>query len=451
MSAILTNAIGSGARGCIAGLGFALVAMMPVAALAETDIQDVTSPGGIHAWLVEDHGIPFTALEIRFEGGTSLDPEGKRGAVNLMAGLLEEGSGTLDAQGFAEARDALAAGFSFGASTDTVSVSARMLTENRGAAVDLLRSALTDPTFDQSALDRVRGQVLANLRSSAKDPGDIADRAMDAMAFGTHPYGSDGDGTEASVTALTRDDMVAAHAGSMARDRMSISATGDIDAADLGAMLDTLLGGLPAAGSPLPPRAPWLLTPGVTVVDFPSPQSTVLFAQKGITRDDPDFFPAYILNEILGGGRFTARLMTEVRDKRGLTYGIGSYLVPMDHAEMIVGQFASANGKVAEAIAVTRAEWARMANGGVTQEELAKTKTYLTGSYPLRFDGNGPIARILVGMQTDHLGIDYAKTRNAKIEAVTVADIARVAKRILKPDALRFVVVGEPEGVASTN
>ena len=427
------------------------LALLPWQAMAETAAQDVTSPGGIHAWLVEDHAIPFVALELRFKGGTSLDAPGKRGAVNLMTGLLEEGAGSLDAQGFAEARDALAADFSFDAGSDTVAVSARMLTEDRDKAVDLLRQALAEPRFDEAALTRVRGQVLANIRASAKDPGDIASRTLDALAFGDHPYATSGDGTEASVAGLTREDIAAAHAGALARDRVYVAASGDITAADLGRLLDRLLGGLPAKGAPMPGRAPWDLKPGVTVVDFPSPQSTVLFAQQGITRDDPDFFAAYILNEILGGGRFTARLMTEVRDKRGLTYGIASFLAPMDHAELYLGQFNSANEKAGEAIAITRAEWARLAQGGVTQEELDKTKTYLTGSYPLRFDGNGPIARILVGMQTEDLPIDYATTRNAKIEAVTREDVARVARRILRPDALHFVVVGQPEGVASTN
>ena len=180
---------------------------------------------------------------------------------------------------------------------------------------------------------------------------------------------------------------------------------------------------------------------------FPTPQATVLFGHVGIARDDPDFFAAFLLNEAFGGGRFTARLMSEVREKRGLTYGIGSYLVGMDQAEMYLGQFSASNDKVAEAISVLRAEWSRIATEGLTEEEVATTKTYLTGSYPLRFDGNGNIASILVGMQMDGMPIDYAVTRNAKIEAVTMADIKRVAARLYQPEALHFVVVGQPTGL----
>lgn len=426
---------------------FAALLLLASPLRAEIAIQEVTSPGGIKAWLVEDHNIPFTALEIQFKGGTSLEAPDKRGVINLMTATLEEGAGEMDSKGFAEAREALAADISFDAGTDSVGVSARFLTENRDQGVDLLREALINPRFDQDAVDRVREQVLSNLRSNEKDPGTIASEKFDALAFGDHPYATTGDGTIAAVTALTRDDVVAAHKAALARDRVFVSASGDISAEDLGKLLDRLLGDLPATGAPQPGTAPWLLTGGTTVVDFPTPQSTVFFGQLGIPRDDPDFFPAFILNEVIGGGRFTARLMTEVREKRGLTYGIGTYLVNMEHSDMLLGQFSASNDKVAEAIKVVQSEWGRIVSEGVTPEELEATKTYLTGSYPLRFDGNGPIASILVGMQMDAMPTDYVTTRNARIEAVTMEDIKRVAARLFKPEDLHFVVVGQPGGM----
>lgn len=426
---------------------FAAVLALALPAQAEIPIKEITSPGGIIAWLVEDHNIPFMALEIQFRGGTSLEASDKRGVVNLMAATLEEGAGEMDSRAFAEARDALAASFRFDAGTDSVGVSAQFLTENRDQAIELLREALVNPRFDQDAVDRVREQVLSNLRSNEKDPGTIAAERFDLLAFGDHPYATTGDGTVETVTALTRDDVVAAHKAALARDRIFVAAAGDITADELGRLLDRLLGDLPATGAPQPQDAPWLLPPGITVEDFPSPQSTVFFGQIGIPRDDPDFFPAFVLNEILGGGRFTARLMTEVREKRGLTYGIGTYIVNMDHADMILGQFSTSNDKTAEAIKVVKAEWGRIGQEGVSPEELEATKTYLTGSYPLRFDGNGPIARILVGMQMDGMPIDYVTTRNAKVEAVTMDDIKRVATRLFTPDALHFVVVGQPQGL----
>lgn len=416
-------------------------------ATAAVDIQSVTSKGGIMAWLLEDHSIPFTALNIRFQGGTSLDGLGKRGAVNLMTALIEEGAGDLDAQGFAAARDGLAARFSFRSDADGITVSAQFLTENRDAALALLASALTAPRFGQDAIDRVRGQVLAGIEANAKDPGAIAANLSSAAIFGSHPYGSDDAGTAATVQALTRDDVLAAFKDTIARDRMVIAASGDITAEDLSAALDTLLGGLPATGAPMPPRAEPEFKAGVTVQDFPGPQSTVIVSQPGLRVNDPDFMAASLVNEILGGGRFTARLMTEVREKRGLTYSIGTGLASMQLAETLDGRFQASNDKVAEAIEVLRAEWAKMAAGDVTQAEVDNAKTYMIGAYPLRFDGNGAIAGILVGMQINGFPIDYPKTRNNRVAALTLDDVQRVARRLLRPDQLQITVVGQPVGL----
>ena len=221
---------------------------------AEVAIQEVTSPKGIKAWLVEDHGIPFTSLSLDFKGGTSLDAAGKRGAVNLMTSLIEEGSGDLDAQGFAAARDALAADFSFSSGEDSVSVSARFLSENREQAMALLHQALVNPLFDQASVERVRAQILSGLRSDLKDASAIAANLDRARSFGDHPYGSDGSGTVDSVTALTRDDILAAHQGALALDRITVGAAGDITAAELGQLVDALVAGLPATGAPQPAR-----------------------------------------------------------------------------------------------------------------------------------------------------------------------------------------------------
>jgi zinc protease len=419
-------------------------------ARAALDIQTVTSPGGITAWLVEEDNIPFTALEIRFRGGSSLDPEGKEGAVNLMTALIEEGAGDMDAQAFAAARDGLAASFGFSSDIDTVAVSAQFLTENRDQAIALLRQAITTPRFDADAVERVRGQVLAGLRSDEKDPDSIASRLFREQAFAGHPYAEDGDGRLDTVPALTRDDLIAAHKATLTRDRVFVAAAGDISAEELGLLLDELLGDLPETGAALPGRVTPALTGGITVQDFPGPQSVVMFGHSGIKRDDPDFFAATILNEILGGGRFSARLMTEVREKRGLTYGIGTSLVGYDNSELVMGQTAVANEKVAEAVEVIRAEWARIARDGISEAELEGTKTYLTGAYPLRFDGNGPLASIMVNMQLIGLPADYPKTRNDKVNAVTLEDVKRVAATLFRPDDLRFVIVGQPAGVLGT-
>jgi zinc protease len=426
-------------------LGLAL-SLLALTARAEVQIQQVTSPGGIHAWLVEEHSIPFTALEIRMRPGAAVDEPGKRGAVNLMVALLEEGSGEMDARAFAEAREALAASYGFDVGDDSVSISATMLTENRDAAVDLLRQALVAPRFEQDAIDRVRGQVLSIIQSDSVEPNAISANTFYSLAFPDHPYGSDQNGTVESVVSLTRDDMLAAHRAVLTRQEVYVGAVGDITPAELGALLDHLLGDLPADGPDMPAHVDYTLPAGTDVVDFDTPQSVVLFGQKGITRDDPRYFAASILNTVLGDG-MESRLMQSVREERGLTYGIGTFLVPRDMSEMILGSFASSNASVAEAIGLVQEEWARIAAEGITQEELDFAKTYMTGEYPLRFDGNGQIASILVGMQMIDLPPEYVIHRNDYVNAVTLEEANRVAAEIYDPEGLRFVVVGRPDGL----
>lgn len=428
----------------------AALVMLALPASATVEIKEVKTPSGLTAWLVEDHAIPFMALEIRFRGGASLDAPGKRGAINLMTGLLEEGAGDLDARGFAREVEGLAASMSFRVDDDALSISARFLSENRDEAVALLKSALQAPRFDQEAIERVRQQVLSGIASEEKDPDELAARAIDGIVFGTHPYATSLSGTAESVATLTRDDLVAAHQKVIARDRLYIGAVGDITGAELAAMLEDLLGSLPEAGAPMPPVAEIDIPGGITVVPFDTPQSVARFAQSGIALEDPDYFAAIILNHILGGGSFESRLTQEVRVERGLTYGVYSYLAGKDLGDVYIGAVNSANDRIAEAIDVIQAEWGKAASKGVTAQEVEDAKTYLTGAYPLRFDGNGRIANIIVNMQLMGLPIDYVKTRNDRVDAVTIDDVNRVAGELLEPDRLHFVVVGQPEGLEDT-
>ena len=425
-------------------LSLSLLLALPAQAI---DIQQVTSPQGIKAWLVEDHSIPFVAIEIAFRGGASVDAPGKRGAIHLMTALLEEGAGDRDAVEFAEAMETLAASAAFDVSDDAVMVGFRTLTENRNEAADLLADALARPRFDMDAVERVRAQALSVIRSQENDPGSIAATEMARRMWGDHPYGSPLTGSTESVSALMREDLLDAHARVIARDRVIVSAAGDIDAAALGLLVDRILGGLPAqATAPLPTRPELQLTGATTVIDWDSPQTVVRFAQQGLPIDDPDYFAAVVLNHILGGGGFSSRLMDEIREKRGLTYGVGTSLSNQVLADSWGGGMATANDRTAEAVALLRETWARLRDG-VSEQELTDAKTYLTGEYPLRFDGNRRISGILAGMQLMGMTPDYINTRNDRVEAVTAADVRRVAQRMLDPDALEFVLVGRPEGM----
>ncbi|MBW7921575.1 MAG: insulinase family protein [Rubellimicrobium sp.] len=427
-------------------LAAAVLCLAALPLRAEIAIQELTSPGGIGVWLVEEHSIPFVALEIRLRGGANLDEPGRRGATNAMVWLMNEGSGDMDSRAFAEASEALAAHFSFGVTDDALSVSAMMLTENLDAASDLLALALTEPRFDADAIERMRADVLQTIARRAMNPGAIAGDTLNAMAYPGHPYGSDLKGTADSVAALTRDDILAAWHNAMTRQDAYVAAVGDITPEALGALVDKVLGGLPAGAPPGPPHVDYALPGGTTVVDFPTPQSVAVFAQRGIAIDDPRYFAASLVNRVLGDG-MESRLMQELREKRGLTYGVGTFLAPRDLSAMILGSFASANATMGEAVALVRGEWAKIAATGITADELEFARTWMTGEYPLRFDGNGAIARILVGMQMVGLPADYVLHRNDYVDAVTLDQANRVAAELFDPDGLHVVVVGRPEGL----
>jgi zinc protease len=435
-------------------LGVLLPAVLaaPERAAAVVKVQRVTSPGGIVAWLVEDHFVPVVAVKIAFRGGRAVEPDGKEGLAEMVSALQDEGAGELDSQAFQKRLQDLAIGLSFQAGRDIYGGSLKTLTENLDAAFELLRLALTAPRFDAEPVRRIRGQLLAILAREAEDPDVIAGRTFSRAIFPEHAYGREPKGTPETLNGITADDLRGFVARHLARDNLVIGVTGDIDAATLAPLLDATFGGLPEAAR-VPPLAE--ATPvaagRVQVVEKAIPQAVVVFGHAGLKRDDPDYIPAYVLNYILGGGGFTSRLVEEVREKRGLAYSVYSYLQPMDRAALIIGGVATANARVGQSIELIRAEWRRMRDSGPTAEELDSAKTYLTGSYPLRFTKTDRIAAILVGMQLDRLGIDYIERRNGLIEAVTLAGVRRVANRLLDPDALSFTVVGQPEDLTAGN
>lgn len=425
----------------------ALFVLIALPLRAEVDITPVTSSSGLDAWLVEERSIPFVSLELIFEGGATLDSDEQAGAVNLMTALLSEGAGELDAQGFAMRSEELATRLRFDAGRDTVSISARFLTENADEVIEHLRLALTEPRFDEDAIERVRAQILAQLRRDALDPNSIASREFARAAFGTHPYGRESNGTPETVAALDRDALVAAHAGAIAQDRVFIGAAGDISPDALGQLLDRLFEGIPETGAPRAGRAEFQAEPGIEIRPFDGPQSVVAFGHAGIARDDPDFLTAFVVNEVFGGGRFGTRLMQSLRTERGLTYGIGAFLSSGNLGESYQGRLSTDNANVEQVIELLRAEWARMAEEGVTQQELDRIQTYLTGAYPLRFDGNSSIASIMASMQYQGFDIDYVNIRNDLIDNLTLDEVNSVARRLYNPEALFFVIVGQPVGV----
>tara|TARA_B100000787_G_scaffold168949_1_gene158856 strand:- start:4011 stop:5324 length:1314 start_codon:yes stop_codon:yes gene_type:complete len=429
---------------------FIMILLSGLPVNAELIIHEVKSKGGITAWLVSDNSIPIISFDIAFKGGASTELDDKLGATYLMTGLLEEGAGNMDATAFSLAAEELATSLSFNSSRERISISAEFLKETTNQSIALLKAAITQPAFNDAAFERTKAQVLSIISRNQTDPRKIASNAFNKIAFESHPYGRPYQGTANTISSLTQDDMFEAHRQNLTKDRLFVSVVGDITADELLIILDDLFGGLPEKGALFPNVVNFKALGGNTIIDFDTTQSTALWGHSGISQNDPDFFAAFVMNHILGGGSFTSRLTDEVREKRGLTYGVYSYIANMDYANFYGGSVSSANDRIEEALDVIKEEWARMANSGVTEEELIAAKKYITGSYPLRFDGNGQIAGILTYSQTNDFPINYPQNRNSYVEAVTKKDIARVANRILKAEDIHFVVVGSPTGLVAT-
>jgi zinc protease len=414
------------------------------------NIKEVKSPGGITAWLVESHNVPLMALRFAFEGGAAQDPEGKAGLAHFLTGMMDEGAGDLAASEFQERVEEIAMRMGFQATRDHVYGSFETLTVNRDRAVELLRLALTKPRFEPSAVERVKKQISSQLAFQAKDPERVAGKAWSRLAFGNHPYGRPVDGTPESVGSISAEDIRGYHGRVFARDTLKVVAVGDIDAKALGALLDKVFGDLPAKAELTPVPSIALKSGGaLEVIEMPVPQSAARFGLAAMARKDPDFMAATVVNQILGGGGFASRLMEEVREKRGLAYGVYSFLSPMQRSAAFSGGVATKNAEMAQSLDVIKAEIRRMAAEGPTQKELDNAKSYLIGSYPLRFDTNAKIANELLGLAVESLGIDYINRRNPEIEAVTIGDAKRVAAKLLKVDDLIVTVVGKPEGLAT--
>ena len=417
-------------------------------AAAATRIEEVTSPGGIRAYLITEPSIPFLSVSFQFKGGSTLDPPGAEGLAYMASGLLDEGAGELDSQAFMTELEDLAIRLSFDASRDDFSGGLRTLTQHRERAFELLRLALTEPRFDPEPVERVRSQILTALARRTEDPNSVANETWFETAFPGHPYGRPVRGTPETIAAITADDLHGFVERRLARDNLIVGVAGDITAEELGPQLDRAFGELRATSiapdvAPTEPRRE-----GRTVVVRRAiPQSVVTFGHRGIARQDPDFYPAYVANHILGGGGFGSRLTEEVRERRGLAYSVYSYLYTNDYAPLWLGGVGTNNQQAAQSLELIRHEIERMAAGDVGEAELNDAKTYLTGSFPLRLTSNDQIAQMLVGIQRENLGLDYLEERNQLVEAVTLDDLRRVAGRLFDPDDLLVVVVGDPVGV----
>jgi zinc protease len=433
----------------IAGLGFFILASFPALALKGPPIEAVTSPSGIQAWLVRDETLPILTFELAWRGGSATDPEDRHGLTHLMASLLNEGAGALDAMAFQKKMADNAIHFGFNADRDGLTAKLRCLSQYKKACFELLKLAVTAPRFDADAIALMKNSHGASFRRQAQNPRSMAYRAFFASVFEGHPYAHDPLGDLASVEAITQSDLHTHFQRHVARDNMHISVVGDINARALAELLDEVFAGLPAQNSlPKIAKARIEAGPSSQHIARDGPQTTVVFGHAGIALTDPNFFPAYLVNLVLAGGGTATILGEEVREKRGLAYGVGTRFVPLRHADLWVGSVASDNTTAQQAMDIIQTELTKFTSlpsrliyrlfGGPT---LRDGKDYLTGSYALGFDSGAKIAGQMIYAQLHDRPMGYFETRNEKIEAVTLAQ-ALEAARVLFSHDLRISSVG---------
>jgi zinc protease len=418
-------------------------------ARAAAKIQHLISPGGIEAWFVQDATVPIVAMEFAMSGGAAQDPDGKSGVANMVADLIDEGSGDLDSRTFHERLERRAIELNFSVSRDFFRGSLRMLRDDKDEAFDLLRMSLSSPHFDGADVERIRTQVLSGLKRETSNPSALASRKFLELAYGDHPYGRPTNGNLQSVPRITVADLKDYVGRVLTRERLKIAVVGDIDAASLGRLLDQTFGGLPARSSLAPvPDIDAAQPPQRAFIPLDVPQTVVTFGGPGIKRSDPDFMPAFVVNHILGGGSLSSRLYREVREKRGLAYSVYESLLWMDHSAMFVGNTGTRADRAGETVDAVTSEVRRIAEEGPTKQELDEAKSYLKGSRMLSLDTSAKLAGALLQYQLDHLPIDYIERRNALVDAVTLEDAKRAAQR-LWGHGLLTVVVGRASQTAT--
>jgi zinc protease len=409
-----------------------------------TTAREITTPYGLKAWLLEEHSLPIISLHLAFKkAGHAYDPQGKEGIARMAADLLDDGAGGLSGSDFQKRLENSAITLNFDEDDDNFYVTVKSLTENFEEALNLLNMALTAPAFDAASISRAKSRMINVLAQKNSNPETLAELRWKTAYYLNSAYAKSGDGTNDSITSITQPDLQHYVRTSFTRANMVISVAGDITGHALKALLDQSLADLPITLNTVSPIADRAANKAsLLVVDKSIPQSVALFGQKGLPRSDPDFYALFVLNYILGGGSFESRLMKSVREEKGLAYSVYSFLSMSEYSGILSGYVATKNSTIYDSLAIIKAEMRRLKRSGVTEAELRDAKNYLMLSFPLKFDKTEALAEFLTMMQLYQLGIDFLNKRNDYVENVTLADINRVAKKVLDPDQMTVVIIG---------
>jgi zinc protease len=424
----------------LAGLALCL----PFAAHAALALQHWQTPQGARVLFVENHALPMLDIAVGFPAGSARDPADKPGLATLTHRLLDQGAGGLSDTEIAHRLADVGAVLSGSFDRDRAGVSLRTLSSDaeKSAALDVFVRVLQKPDFPVAVVAREKKRLIAGIREAEADPGSVADKAFYRALYGAQPYAHDPSGEPAAIETLARADLAAFYRAHYSAPNAVIALIGDVDRAEAERIAARIAAGLPA-GKALPPLPKAsAATPETLRIVHASAQSHVLVGTVGVARNDPDFFPLYVGNYVLGGGGFDSRLMHEVRDKRGYAYSAYSYFMPMGEAGPFQLGLQTRADQTDAALKVAVDTLRAFVADGPTDAELAQAKANLTGGFPLRIDSNRKILEYLSMIGFYHLPLDYLDTWTAKVDAVDVAAVKAAFARKLDPDRLTTVVVG---------
>lgn len=405
-------------------------------------VQMVRSPGGIEAWLLEDHGLPLVTVMVGFRGGAALDQDGKSGTARMMGGLLTQGAGSLNGKAFQQALAEDSVDIALSIERDRLVASVVTLADKASEAFGLLGSALREPHFAPEEIDRRRGAYCAHLLGQQNQPPHVAGMAFWKRGFRGHPYARPVGGRLGDLDAITRKDIVALHGELVTQARLRIAVVGAIDATALAALLDDTLGTLPAGTpDPIEPTALQGIGEEISFI-VPNPQTEIYLGRPGIGIHDPDFPAAILVNHCLGGHPITSRLAQDLRETRGLCYVVGSILDIAEGASSLVITTQTPNAQAREVIRLVRSQMTRLAQDGLDEREIDAARSFLIGSQAMEMETSRATAAMLLSMQFNGRSLSWLDERRGRLESITPRDVARTIERIVGDSALLVSTAG---------
>ncbi len=425
--------------------GLALVGgllMFITAAQAGPRIQQWTAPTGARVHFVESRALPLVDIQIAFAAGSAADPEGKSGLAGVTRALLDAGAGDLDEQAISDRSADIGAQIGGGADNDRSTLSIRSLssTAERDAAIALAATLLGEPTFPAAILERERGRAVAGLREALTKPDTLAARRFSEAVYAGHAYGSNT--TEASLTAITRDDLLTFHRDHYAARHASVTIVGDVDRATAEQIAIRLTEALPNGRDLTPITQPALPAAQTLRIAHPSAQAHILIGQPGLSREDPDYFPLLVGNYVLGGGGFVSRLTHEVREKRGFAYSVSSHFAPQRVAGPFQIGLQTRGSQTADALEVVNETLTTFITDGPTEHELKAAKDNLINGFGLRLDSNRKILDYVAMIGFYQLAPDWLDRYPLAVAAVTTAQVRDAFVRRIRPEHMITVIAG---------